>query len=204
MWKEVAAAYAGSSDVVFDLYNEPFLDTSNTSGQDPWTCWLHGCTVSYMGATWTAAGMQDLVNAVRGAGAKNVLMAGGLAYANDLSGWLAHAPSDPLNQLAASFHLYNFNACITAQCWDGNIAPIANKVPVVTGEIGENDCAHGFIDTYIIDTYMAWADAKGVSYNGWTFNTWNCNTGPALISDYAGTPTAFGAGYKAHLAIVNP
>jgi hypothetical protein len=61
--------------------------------------------------------------------------------------------------------------------------------------MGENDCAAGFIDTY-----MSWADSIGVSYLGWTWDTWNCNSGPALITSYSGTPTPFGAGLQAHLA----
>jgi hypothetical protein len=70
---------------------------------------------------------------------------------------------------------------------------------VVTGELGENDCAHGYIDQY-----MPWADAQGISYLGWTWDTWNCNNGPALISNYDGTPTAFGAGFRDHLAALPP
>ena len=46
---------------------------------------------------------------------------------------------------------------------------MAAKVPVVTGEFGENDCAHGYADGY-----MAWADAHGLSYLGWTWNPWDC------------------------------
>ncbi len=66
------------------------------------------------------------------------------------------------------------------------------------GEIGENDCAHGFIDRV-----MNWADAHGVGYLGWTWNTWDCSGGPALISNYNGTPTNFGTGFKAHLQSVS-
>ena len=139
--------------------------------------------------------MQRLVNAVRAAGGRQPLMLGGLAWSNDLSGWLRWRPRDPLHQLIASFHLYNFNACDTAACWNATVAPVAAVVPVVTGELGENDCAHGFVDGY-----MPWADAAGVSYLGWTWDTWNCNSGPALISGYDGTPTAFGAGFRSHLA----
>jgi hypothetical protein len=143
--------------------------------------------------------MQDLVTAVRAAGATNVLMLGGLAYSDDLSGWLAHLPNDPLGQIAASFHLYNFNTCITQTCWDSVIGAIAKQHPVVTGEIGENDCGHAFIDTY-----MPWADSNGVSYLGWTWNTWNCSSGPALITDYDGGATGFGQGLKAHLLVTSP
>ena len=200
-WSSVAQSFRTDPGMVFDLYNEPFLDTSDAQTSDPWTCWRDGCTVNAgngIGAPWRSAGMQQLVDAVRGAGATQPVLLGGLRWANDLTGWPAHRPSDPAGQTAAGFHLYNFNQCVTSVCWDSQIAPVAAAVPVVTGELGENDCAHGFIDGY-----MPWADAHGVSYLGWAWNSdFNCNSGPGLVSDYNGTPTGFGAGLRDHLAAV--
>ena len=141
--------------------------------------------------------MQALVNAVRTTGAKQPIMVGGLAWSSDLSGWLASAPLDPERQLVASFHLYNFSACHVRACWNATVARVARTVPVVTGELAENDCRHGFIDRY-----MRWADVHHVSYLGWTWDTWNCRSGPALIKDYRGTPTAFGVGFRDHLRAV--
>ena len=43
-------------------------------------------------------------------------------------------------------------------------------------------------------------DAHHTGYLAWTWNTWDCSQGPSLISAYDGTATAYGAGYKAHLA----
>jgi endoglucanase len=177
-WSSVARTFRGDANLVFDLYNEPHDVT--------WKCWRDGC------GPW--AGMQRLVDAVRAAGGRQPLMLGGLGWSNDLSGWLRWRPRDPLHQLIASFHLYNFNTCASESCWNTTVRRVAASVPVVTGELGENDCAHGFIDTY-----MPWADAVGISYLGWTWDTWNCNSGPALISGYDGAPTAFGAGFRAHL-----
>jgi len=201
-WTSVAKAFASDGMAVFDLYNEPYVDATNAQTTDPWACWLSGCTITAsQGFTgnWQSAGMQDLVTAVRNAGATNVLMLGGLAYSNDLSGWLAHVPTDPLNQLAASFHLYNFNTCSTQSCWEMGAGAVAAQHPVITGELGENDCAHGFIDGY-----MPWADTNGISYLGWTWNTWDCQSGPALITDYDGGATGFGQGLMAHLMTTMP
>jgi len=186
-WQSVAATFRNDPAVVFDLYNEPH--------DVDWACWVSGCTTP----GWQTAGMQSLVNAVRSTGATQPVMLGGLRWANDLSQWLAHRPSDPANATVASFHVYNFNTCITTGCWTSVLGPIAGQVPVVTGEMGENDCAQGFIDQY-----MPWADAHGVSYLGWTWNVWSCSGGPALITDYSGTPTAFGQGFRDHLIAVNP
>jgi endoglucanase len=186
-WASVASFFRSDPAVLLDLYNEPH-DVS-------WSCWLNGCS----SPGWSTAGMQSLVDAVRSSGATQPIMIGGLAWANDLGGWLANQPVDPAHALVASFHNYNFNVCSPA-CWDSTVAPLATKVPVVTGEMGENDCQHSYIDQY-----MSWADSHGISYLGWTWDTWDCSNGPALITDYAGTPTAFGVGLRDHLAaLANP
>ena len=188
---------AHPGELIFDLFNEPFPGFNGTSSTG-WSCWKNGSTAANASPCpdigFAVAGMQTLVNTVRATGATNVLMLGGLAYSNDLSGWLANEPTDPLNNLAASFHLYNFNACNYVNCWVENVAPVAAKVPVIAGEIGENDCAHTFIDTA-----MNWLDQNNIGYLAWAWNTYNCYNFPALISDYSGTPTAYGAGLKTHL-----
>jgi hypothetical protein len=123
-WQQVAGTFKGNSSVIFDLYNEPYPD-SNQGTTAAWTCWRDGGTCPGVG--FQAAGMQALVNAVRNAGATNVIMLGGVQYANDLSRWLAYEPSDPQPNLAASWHEYNFNACSSASCWDSAIAPWRSK-----------------------------------------------------------------------------
>jgi hypothetical protein len=188
-WKGVAGMFKGDTGVIFDLYNEPH-DIS-------WTCWKSGgCTDN----GWPVAGMDQMIMAVRGTGAMNIVMAGGVAYSGDLSQWLANKPNDPAGQLAASFHTYNFTGCADTNCWNSQVAPVAAQVPVITGELGENDCGTGYINNY-----MAWADGQGISYLGWAWNAdFDCGKGPALITNPYPTPTAFGAGFKAHLLMVNP
>ncbi len=184
-WRSVAAYFRADHGLVFDLYNEPH-DIS-------WPCWLHGCVT---GAGWRTAGMQSLVDAVRSAGATQPLMVGGLEWAGSLAGWLRYEPRDPLHQLVASVHSYNFGGCVTAACWNANVLRVARHVPIVTGELGENDCADGYIDRY-----MSWADAHGISYLGWAWDAGtSCSGFPSLVSSWSGTPTAYGIGLKAHLA----
>jgi endoglucanase len=183
-WSSVAHTFRRDHGVVFDLYNEPH-DIS-------WSCWLRGCVTS---AGWRTAGMQQMLDAVRHAGATEPVMVGGLGWSSDLSGWLSHEPKDPDHQLVASAHIYNFSGCATSSCWNATIGRVARVVPVVTGEIGENDCASGFISKY-----MSWADRHGVSYLAWAWDTASCAGGPSLIRSYVGTPTGYGAGFRAHLA----
>ena len=66
---------------------------------------------------------------------------------------------------------------------------------MIAGEIGENDCADGYIDPL-----MAYLDSQSTSYLAWSWNAYGgCGHAPQLISDYSGTPTPYGAGYKSHL-----
>ncbi|MEV0407005.1 cellulase family glycosylhydrolase [Actinoallomurus sp. NPDC050550] len=198
-WTGVANAFKANNAVVFDLFNEPYPDAAaNWDATAAWTCWRDGGTCTGIG--YQVAGMQSLVNTVRATGATNVIMLGGVAWSNDLSQWLTYKPTDSTGNLMAAWHTYNFNTCSNTSCWDSQVAPVAAKVPVQAGEIGQNSCAHDYIDQV-----MAWADAHGIGYTAWTWNAWGCSQGNVLINDYSGTPTStYGEGFKAHLLTQNP
>ncbi|WP_329112537.1 cellulase family glycosylhydrolase [Streptomyces sp. NBC_01353] len=195
-WTSVADTFKNDRRVVFDLFNEPYPDRATSTTAQAWSCWRDGGTCPGIG--YEVAGMQDLLDAVRATGARNLVLVPGIAYSNDLSQWLSHRPTDTAGNLAAAWHVYNFNTCSNETCWDSTLAPVAAQVPLVAGEIGENTCGHGFIDRV-----MKWFDDRGLSYLGWTWNTWNCSSGPALITSYDGTPTAFGIGLRDHLRALN-
>ncbi|HXR73126.1 ricin-type beta-trefoil lectin domain protein, partial [Actinocrinis sp.] len=135
-----------------------------------------------------------MVNAVRSTGASNVLMLGGLAYSNDLSQWNQYKPSDPDGNLTASWHSYSFNTCNTSSCWNSQVAPVMAQSPVIAGEIGESDCGGSYINSL-----TAWLESHETSFLAWTWDAWG-GCANILITDYNGTPTAFGAAYKAILA----
>jgi len=208
-WSSVAATFAADPSVVFDLYNEPFLYGSYMQNikQDAWACWLEGCGLNqYLSGGqpytkkygWQTAGMQQLIDVVRASGATNVVIANGLDWANDDSGWLAHRPHDPAGNLVAGWHEYVGEACASTTCWSKNIAPIALSVPVVTGETGDHT---GKGCTLLnLPTFLPWADVHGISYLAWTFNPWGY-THDVLITDWNGTPSSCeGQYYSAHLA----
>jgi endoglucanase len=191
-WISMARAFKGNNAVIFDLFNEPYPGKAigHTGG---WRCWLRGgsaCT----GISYKVAGMQSLVSAVRSVGAKNVIMLGGLYWANDLTEWLKHEPTDPDHNLAASWHSYNFDDCVTDSCWASQIAPVIAKVPVIAGEIGEVNCADNYIRPL-----MKWLDARSTSYLAWDWGADFTCPHSGLITSYAGTPSGYGAGYRSHL-----
>jgi endoglucanase len=226
-WSSVAKTFKSDPAVVFDLYNEPYDPTDMRSGsdQDPadavsWDCWENGglpdlpapgppganCSTQAVDGdgnptgSYRVAGMQLLLNAVRAQGATQPIMTGGLNFSNDLSQWATHAPNDPLNQEAASLHAYQGQACSTTDCFNQQVAPIAQNVPVVIGEFGQDTpsavCPNPGDQAYD-STLMNWADQHGVSYTAWG---WDIETQDELksdgcsayelISDASGTPFA--------------
>jgi hypothetical protein len=214
-WSSVASTFKDNHSVIFDVFNEPFPDRNNDT-TNAWKCWRDGSQSgvslnicpSYSSSiinsgygTYQAAGMQELVNAVRGTGATNIILLGGVTFSGSLSQWLAYKPSDPTGNLGASWHVYNDNACGTStSCWESALGGTYGAVPVVGLEIGEYDCAHSFIDQL-----MPFLDARGIGYLGWTWDAgggWTCAGGPTLITNYSGNPTPFGIGLRDHLAVL--
>jgi hypothetical protein len=207
-WSSVAATFASDPMVMFDVFNEPYTryaDNGSPVFDLTWACWRDGgCSAPTAndehpvdGTTFTTVGMQQLVAAVRGAGAAQPILLAGRDYANDLGQWLENRPAD--SQLVASFHNYNGQTCHTTACWDATIAPVAAQVPVITGEFGETDCGDG-----LLTSYMDWADRHGVGYLGWGWwvlgSDSRCST-LALLENQSGTPRApNGTALKAHLA----
>jgi hypothetical protein len=203
-WTSVATTFKNDPMVIFDLFNEPILVANDRMGHspvsDPWGCWLNGCNLT-SGTRARLAGMQQMLDRVRATGATQLVVAGGVDWAHQLDGWLSHKPVDPMGNLVAGFHAYDqkLSDCFTQDCWEREVTPVAAQVPVLVGEMGETDCAHGYIDQF-----MAWADGKGLSYLGWAWNPQNCADFPALVTDFNGTPTNFGVGLRDHLIQINP
>ena len=206
-WTQVAQAYKEKNAVIFDLFNEPFPD-NNQDTLTAWQCWRYGtdphyCPFGTAGLNYQAAGMQELVSAVRKTGATNVIILGGIQYAATLDHWMQYKPFDPLQQLGASWHLYNFSSCNQSPCWYSQGLPLMKEDAVITGEIGENDRQGTFITQL-----MSFLDNPGdglqpQSYLAWVWNT--DQTRFDLIENYNGEPTnAYGKTYMNHLLAMHP
>jgi hypothetical protein len=144
---------------------------------------------------YQATGMQALVNAIRGAGATNLVLLGGIQYSNGLSQWAAYKPTDPVNNIAAAWHVYNNNPCRDTTCWSGVPAALAAQFPIVATEIGENDCQGTFIAPL-----MQFLDGHASGYLAWSWNAFGVcrplqgtqrGSPWSLVTDYAsGTPNS--------------
>lgn len=187
-WRSVASKFKDDTGIVFDIFNEPFHDQLIKDQDQAWKCVRDGGSAC-PGFQFEIAGMQDLVDAVRSTRARNLIMSPGIAWTNDLTRWVEFKPKDPANYIAASWHSYNTEYCNNQKCWDSQVAPVAEKYPVIVGEVGEFDCTHTYVDVVI-----PWLDSKNINYVAFTWN--KCS---ALITDYNGTPTTYGVGVRDHL-----
>jgi endoglucanase len=133
---------------------------------------------------------------MRKVGYDGIIAIPGIAYANDLSQWLAHMPRDPRHQLISEAHVYGGQVCDDVRCFQAKYSPVARRVPHIFDEAGESynstDCSAGHI-SMIVD----WAEAHRVGYEAWAWDTWgSCGI---LVRNYFGKPLrASGAWIRAH------
>jgi endoglucanase len=193
-WKDVSKTYKNHPAVLFDLYNEPHDVT--------WDIWLKGGTVTEKDRragtekTYEAVGMQALLDTVRGTGAKNVVVAGGLDWSYDLSGILAGRQlADPKgNGVLYANHAYPFKGD-TVEQWIAKMEKATQTLPVIVSEFGAEE--RGVRD----QTAEEWVRhvLQVLQSHDWSWTAWDLHpaAGPRLISDWSYTPTpAFGAWVK--------
>jgi hypothetical protein len=204
-WTSVASAFKNSPNVIFELFNEPFLDmTTALVGDTPGPDLLNGgATLTSVAAAapgnsinvaynWQTAGMQQMLDAVRATGATNVVLTSTNSYAGALYEWLQYKPTDSANQLAAVWHAY-YNS---PQDMTAAEAIKAAGYPVIITEYGD---AIGGSTAPISSVILPFADAHNISYLAWTWDVWPGLPAFVLITDAAGDPTqGYGTYVKAH------
>ena len=199
-WRDFAARYKDHPAVLFDIFNEPHGIS--------WDVWQHGGFVGTRRGTdesgflkadekkknegFESIGMQKLIDAVRSTGAKNVVIAGGLFWCNDLSGIAqGHALEDPLgNGIMYSWHTYNWHTD-----WEEKVLATAAMHPIFVGEVGADENKMSFIPAADQEDPFTWVpDMLGfiqkhrLNWTGWCLHP---KASPIMISDWNYTPTPF-------------
>jgi hypothetical protein len=225
LWTSVANAFMNNPAVIFELFNEPYFDPvsqadgafNNVTGGFPNTTAnemiRNGGTASYyfglssgtwggseqkVSYTWSVAGYQTLINAVRSTGATNVILCGGDRYSDDLTWWGQDPPSDPVGQLAAAIHLYAggypYNFASGSAAVDTMLAANVANYPVVVTEFGD-EVGSSTAATYT-QKMTAWLDEHGYSVTAWTWNPWNQSSNVLIQNASSYTPSVgFGQTY---------
>jgi hypothetical protein len=214
-WSDIAATFGGNNGVLFELYNEPYQDSAiNTETLDLWSAWKSGAAASTYkavqsrdtgnmtdtGISWSMAGMQTALDAIRGTGATNVCIVGGWNYCQDASGVLHNMPVDDAGHLAVAVHPYMPQGGSAFHSLP-NAYPILDAIsaagyPIVATETGDF-VLPGLIGSAFYERMYEDFDAKGFSYLAWTWDAWGLDQN-VVIQTYAGRPAPGWGFYVLH------
>ena len=192
-WQDAATRYKNHPAVLFELFNEPHGIS--------WKLWRDGGNLTdpknkdeLTGET--TVGLQGLLDAVRGSGAHNVVIAGGLDWSYDLSGVVqGHALQEHKggNGVMYSSHIYPWKTD-----WKAKVLAAAEKYPIFVGEVGcpPDWKAFEFIPpSGRIQDLDAWPpDVLGMIQKHrlhWTGFSFHPKCAPMVIADWDYTPTPY-------------
>ncbi|HEY2604095.1 MAG TPA: cellulase family glycosylhydrolase [Thermoleophilaceae bacterium] len=202
-WSSAASTFRHSRRVLFHTFDEPH-DVS-------WACLRDGCTADDLPegnqrfGSYTTAGNQAMVDAIRQAGARQPIIISGPDFAGDLSGWQRYLPHDPRHQLVADVSSFDYADFVVSHA--AELRSFTRHHPLIVGGFGDTHCSStysqklmGIIDS-IHQSYLAWTWDTVQDYGG-------CSN--ALLDDpapevggfpagyYSGRPSGFGSGVRDH------
>jgi hypothetical protein len=201
-WTEIAKKYGNHPAVLFDIINEPHGIS--------WEVWRDGGFVAEKSKKvidesaflseeekkknegYVSPGMQKAVDHIRALGARNIIIAGGLDWAYDLSGIVeGFALKDTGgNGIMYASHIYPWK-----RGWEQKVLRAAALHPIFLGEVGADVKKMDFMPLEIQEDAETWVpDMLGLiqkyrlHWTGWSFHTWAT---PVMLSDWDYTPTPF-------------
>jgi endoglucanase len=184
-WTSVAGVFKTNPAVIFELFNEPFGDNnysnwvtvSDTAGSEALLMVSGGTFNPFMeqnaanynaltsiNQTWTIAGLQAMLTAIRATGATNVILSPSIGWSVEIETWLTAHPTDSLSpaQLGAAWHTSNYNKGTTY------ISNVLNaNVPIV---ITETQGFDSVLDGGADNSGYVWARSQSIGYLwlGWS------------------------------------
>jgi hypothetical protein len=178
-WKQVADTFKDNPAVMFELFNEPYgsnvyvnwdlgdgqpgpdaITTRDGGSYSPFIVQNNGDQGAMLAYdfTWQVAGMQAMLDTIRGEGATNVILSAPIGWAGEIQTWLATKPTDPLNQLGVAWHIYGYKKGTAPP-----LAVLAAGYPIVVTETYGLEAIDGY----------TWAASQKIGYLWWGWNDWH-------------------------------
>ncbi|MEX2382305.1 MAG: glycoside hydrolase family 5 protein [Opitutales bacterium] len=202
-WKDASARYKNHPAVLFDLLNEPHgtnwevwrnggfvADKKKAADED---AFLSEAEKRANARGFMSVGMQGLVDAVRETGARNIIVAGGLDWAYDLTGILEGYALDGHedgNGIMYSTHVYPWKSG-----WQRKFLDAAEKYPLLVGEVGADENKMSWMPAERQEDAETWApdmmalmQKYRLNYTAWCFHP---KASPRMLLDWNYTPTPF-------------
>lgn len=211
-WKDAATHFKNHPALIFDLFNEPHGIS--------WEVWRDGGFVAEkkkpadedafltpdekakQAKGYQSIGMQALLDAVRNAGAQNVVLVGGLDWSYDLTGI---AKGFDLKDTSGRGIIYASHIYPWKRGWQDHVLLIAEKHPILLGEVGADIHKMDFIPADAQEDPYTWVpDMLGLiqkHHLHWTGFSFHPKASPVMIEDWSFKPTPYwGAFAKRALA----
>ena len=203
-WKDCAKVYKNNPAVWFDLYNEPHDVT--------WEIWRDGGEVvetkgpgarqgTFKPVAYKTPGMQKILDTIRGLGARNLVIAGGLDWAYDLSGFLkGFLLKESKGGLGVVYACHDYPIKgDTIEKYLTKLDAALPVIPVIMSEFGAENRGATVNDPspWVVRMLKEWDDRK-CHWTAWDLHP---AAGPRLLTgwDYKPSPS-FGIPVKESLA----
>lgn len=200
-WLDAGARYANNPTVLFELFNEAhgiswklWRDGGRLDGEENVVTDVNAAENDEKVEGKTTIGMQALVDAVRGLGAKNVLVVGGLDWAYDLSGIVdGYALNDTTgNGIIYVSHIYPWK-----KDWEKKVLVAVDRFPIILTELGCQPNPMPWQKTTEDPATFA-PDMLGLIQKyrlHWTGFSFHPSCAPRAILDWNYTPTPYWGAY---------
>ncbi|MDD4688615.1 MAG: cellulase family glycosylhydrolase [Eubacteriales bacterium] len=212
-WMDVCDKYGNNPGVLFGLCNEPhgIVGMNEDEGKSQWELWRNGGTIKINDQPTLGIGHQQLVEAIRDKGVKNILIAAGLNWGYSLDGItkgyaLIDQGSDGDTTktgfgIMYDSHIYPSKGLRSS--WDKASGEVRKIAPLLIGEMGwdpkDNVISN---DTSVYNLWMPdlldWIDDKDGTYGApanWTAWCFHPAASPRVITSWKYIPTYFNGVY---------
>lgn len=177
VWNVLSPLFNGDLGILYEILNEPRLPATAAN----WVAW--------------AESMNEAIRTIRASGARNVVIADGLLFAERLNG--APPLTDPAGEVAYAAHPYAHNAEGQREdAWERKFGAFAKTAPVIVTEW--TTVPKFYCDADTPSSALAFVrslHARGIGLTAFAFD-FGANRFGSVVQDFRGTPSTYADGVQ--------